>query len=624
MANGTINKGSLLRFSGGSGGGGGKIGTVVLVAMGSQPSTPYTVGSKWFYNGKIYTATSTTTTDGGVTPSYDTAYLYNGTYYYWDGSTLQGADESNLVHISGTETITGNKTFSGETKAVTPANDDISTKVATTEFVYNHTLQSHEELGVTFDLVTAAGTRKLAATSLRCVPGTDLVEAVDDFAEHEAFKGYYAVCRYNETSQKMEVYAIEDTYEYEQCFETGTDGRKHLKAGNYLFRFFHIFWYKLEIDSNGKPMVIISAEAKDGYKVSPMHNRNGTLHEWMGVSVYCIGETDEADDGGFALRDDVPPMTYKTIVEFENLARTKGLRVFGYKEMLSLQLLGLVKYASLDWQSFVGQGNTGGWKDNCYCKTDETGANYIIVLTSDWTGANWGNGVVDTKKCVAIGSSTSNAVWYKVVSSEDYTIENDATAYTKVIIDGTVDTTADTTKWMRGMETVGNIADILGLDGEDTGNGDYASARRPVKTMGLMNLYGNCGTFLGGIAGVGDGTNEVIYVNPDPDGTVDYSKATITANWTNVGGTVPSASVNDGLFNATANLNADIFLFKGDAGNGKTDDQQYFAHANNTVYRGFYGGTCDHGARAGGFFLHLTIAVSYTYRNTGCRLVLVP
>ena len=122
-------------------GAGGKIGTVPLIAMGSEPSTPYTVGSRWFYNGKIYTATSTTTTDGGVVPSYDTAYLYNGTYYYWDGSTLQGADESNLVHISGTETITGNKTFSGSValgdnaSAQTKPTSDTSNAVATTKFV---------------------------------------------------------------------------------------------------------------------------------------------------------------------------------------------------------------------------------------------------------------------------------------------------------------------------------------------------------------------------------------------------------------------------------------------------------------------------------------------------------
>lgn len=626
MSNGTLVDTTV---SGAGAGGGGKSGVVALIAKGEEPSTPYASGSKWYYDGKIYTALTTTTKDSGVTPSTEVSYLYNGVYYSWNGSDLVADNQTNLVHKSEEETITGPKTFSGALKANTMPKGDISKNVATTEFVYDHSLQSHEELGVTFDLVTSAGTRKLAAASLICTPGTDLVEAVDDFAEHEAFKGYYAVCRYNETSQKMEVYAIQDTLEYDECFETGQDNRKHLKPGNYLFRFFHIFWYKLTIDANGKPTVIISAEDKTsaGYKVSPMHNRNGVLHEWWPISVYAMGESSEEADGGFALRDDLCPLTYKTIVQFENLARTRGCRVFGYKEMLSLQLLGLVKYASLDWQSFVGKGNTGGWGgegSNLYAQTDETDSNFIIVKKSDWTAQNYGNGISDTRKCIAIGRNDANAVYYRVVSSEDYSIEGDSTAYTKVVIDGTVSTTAGTTKWCRGMQTVGNIDDILGLDGEDTGGGAFVSDRRPVATMGLINLYGNCGTFLGGIAGVGDGTNEVVYVNPNPDGTVDYSKATITANWVNVGGTVPSASVNNGLFNATADLNADIFLFKGNAGSGKTNDQQYFAHANNTVYRGFYGGPCSYGALAGGFYLDLNNAVSNAYRSNGCRLVFVP
>ena len=353
-----------------------------------------------------------------------------------------------------------------------------------------------------------------------------------------------------------------------------------------------------------------------------MHNRNGVLHEWWPISVYAMGESAEEADGGFALRDDLCPLTYKTIVEFENLARTRGCRVFGYKEMLSLQLLGLVKYASLDWQSFVGKGNTGGWSDSLKCQTDETDSNFIIVKKSEWTGANQST-VPDTMKCIAIGASAETAVWYKVVSSEDYTIENDDTAYTKVVIDGTVSTTAGTTIWCRGMQTTGNIEDVLGLDGENTGNGTIASDRREVKNMGLMRLYGDCGTFAGGIAGVGNGTTEGIYVNPDPDGTVDYSKATITANWIkvcdNAGGTI-----SNGLFEATANLSADAFIFKNGSSGGKTNDNQYYAHANNTVYRGFYGGACSGGASAGGFYLGLDRAVSYAYRYRGCRLVFVP
>jgi hypothetical protein len=138
-----------------------------------------------------------------------------------------------------------------------------------------------------------------------------------------------------------------------------------------------------------------------------------------------------------------------------------------------------------------------------------------------------------------------------------------------------------------------------------------------------MRLYGDCGTFEAGIAGVGNGTTEGIYVNPDPDGTVDYSKATITANWIkvcdNAGGTITN-----GLFEATANLSADAFIFKNGSSGGKTNDNQYYAHTNNSVYRGFYGGTCYYGAIAGGFCLNLNNAVSHTSRALGCRLVFVP
>ena len=49
-------------------------------------------------------------------------------------------DESGLVHKAGTETITGDKTFSGTVTAVTPSADDESDKVATTEWVKNTTL----------------------------------------------------------------------------------------------------------------------------------------------------------------------------------------------------------------------------------------------------------------------------------------------------------------------------------------------------------------------------------------------------------------------------------------------------------------------------------------------------
>ena len=47
-------------------------------------------------------------------------------------------DRTQVVDITSQQTITGNKTFSGITQAVTQPQNDKSVKVATTEFVKNN------------------------------------------------------------------------------------------------------------------------------------------------------------------------------------------------------------------------------------------------------------------------------------------------------------------------------------------------------------------------------------------------------------------------------------------------------------------------------------------------------
>ena len=661
----------------GASGGGGSAGVVTLIAMGSQPSTPYVRGSKWFYDGKIYTALTTTTKDSGVDPSYNTAYLYDGVYYYWDGSSLQTKPEDNIVHITGTEIITGNKKFTGITEAVTQHNDDISDKVATTAFVYNHSVKSHEELGVSFNLSSSAGTRILGAASLNFSKSTDVAAGTDDFKGHEIFEGYDILVTYNAETGKAEQFAVEGTYEYETHFGL---------PGFYSFRMFHIFWYKLEIDDDGNTMVILSAEAKDGYKVSPMHDRNGVLHEWIGISKYSIGEpfriklvafeeqpatytegdkwyyngliytatSDNTTDEGvepdfdsvynfngtnyywngedmqttnntpFTITTGRPPICSRTIAQFEALPRKKGLRLFGIKEQTSIQYLGLVKYANLDWQATLGNGNTTGYKGDAKAVTDETNVDYVILTATHWNASSQINTVPVNKQCIGVGTASATT-WYRIISVEDVTvsISGTDTACKKVYIEGTVSTTANTTVLCLGMELTGGSDNVLGLDGENTGNGDYNASKMPNKTFGLDNFIGNAGQMVGGLAGIGDGTTEHIYFNPDPDGTVSYTKSSIEANWievtTNAGGTITN-----GRFEATRLLGKDMFLFKNGSSNGKTNDNQYYAHVNNTVYRAFSGGTCSLGANAGGFYLLLSSAVSVTHLLHGGRCVFIP
>ena len=45
--------------------------------------------------------------------------------------------DANVLHLTGSETITGDKSFNGQITASTPVANDVSNKVATTEFVHN-------------------------------------------------------------------------------------------------------------------------------------------------------------------------------------------------------------------------------------------------------------------------------------------------------------------------------------------------------------------------------------------------------------------------------------------------------------------------------------------------------
>ena len=77
-------------------------------------------------------------------------------------TTSSGIATSNIAQLSGTQTITGNKTFSGTTIAVTQTSGDNSTKLATTAYVESAIAtqvidwSTTEEIGVAFSYPTSA------------------------------------------------------------------------------------------------------------------------------------------------------------------------------------------------------------------------------------------------------------------------------------------------------------------------------------------------------------------------------------------------------------------------------------------------------------------------------------
>lgn len=655
-----------------AGGGGGVTGKVALIAMNEQPATPYNVGNKWFYNGKIYTALTTTTTDDGVTPDFNTVYLYDGQNYFWDGTTLQIVDETNLVHKDGEETITGKKTFTEEVKVKTPAKDDISNNAATTEWVFNHTLANHKEFGVEI-APDGTATRLFGAAAFTFSKSTDVAAGTDDFKQYDIFNTFNVLVKYNAVSGKAEIVANDGTWEF--------DNYRGL-PGYYDFVGVKIFWYKLKILDTDKIRILISEEPKAGYKVSPAHSRNGVLHEYIYIARYPIGRepltvaidsitapeqpytigykwydngkiytaTSETEtDGGvdtekntsyvcngtyyyydgesfvaqaaeepFTIASGVPPMVSKTVVQFDTLAKTRGLSLFGLKEITSLQLLATVKYASFNWQNVIGSGNTAGWKGDAKAVTTETNENFVIVTKTHWDGSSQINTVDVTKQCIGVGDS-SVTTWHKILSVEDVTV--DGVACKKVFIADKVSTTANTTVICLGMELTGGADNVLGLDGENTGSGVYNAAKRPNVVFGIQDLFGNCGQFAGNAVNKVANSVGTILSNPNPDGAVDYPTTTDDKGWEVVTNKIPTTNRNNYKFLPSEDLTIDAFLF-GNTSGGLTGDQQYYT-ASAGIKRIFYGGTCYNGTIAGGFYLSCGNDLSDHGRISGGRCVFV-
>lgn len=657
----------------GSGGSGGSSSDkVALIAVGSQPSTPYNVGNKWFYDGKIYTALTTTTADDGQTPAFNTTYIYDGKYYWWNGSDLVAVDETKFVHVDGDETIGGLKTFSKVVRAKTPPLDAIDNEVTTAEWVFNHTLASHKEFGVDI-AADGTATRLYGAVGCSFAKSTDTEAGTDDFRQYDIFDTYDVLVKYNAITGKAELFATEGTWEFE-----------HYRGlpGFYDFVAVKIYWYKLQILSAGNVRILVSPEQKAGYNVSPAHYRNGVLHEYVYIAKYVIGnkpfvveidsvtapeqpytvgykwfdsgkiytatsetETDggvdtekntsylcnnvyyycdgaelvaQADEEPFTIASGNPPMVSKTVVQFDTLAKTRGLSLFGLKEITTLQLLATVKYASLDWQTKIGKGNTAGWKGDAKAATTETDENFVIVAASAFSAANLT--VPATMQCIGVGTSDVTT-WYKVLSIEDVTVDN--VACKKVFIAGKVSTAANVTVICLGVQLTGGGDNVLGLDGENTANGVLNAEKRPMVNFGIEGLVGNVGQYAGNTVNKVANSAGKILSNPNPEeATANYPTTSDDKGWEVVTTHIPTTNRNNYKFLPSTDLNIDAFLF-GDISGGLTGDQQYYT-ASAGIKRVFYGGTCNYGGNAGGFYLLCDNDLSNHNRRNGGRCVFVP
>ena len=602
-----FNKGSSSR----GGNGGGTSGTVSLIAFGSEPSTPYIPGSKWYYNSKIYTALTTTTKDSGVTPDTNIGYLYNGVLYYWNGSDLTSYNEEGLVHKTGTETISGDKKFTGKLEAQTVSPNDVSEKVATTEWVDRKINKENTKVGVRIYYDNTPTVRLGGAVGKNFTPSTDVTRGVDDFKDHPVFEKVECIGKWNSETGKTDIY-VKGSWEYNAYL--GSVGFDEFVAKK-------VFWYKVTITSEYVE-IWLSATAEQGYTPAYIDGDNNIVgYRYYGKYEVCFAEGEA--DNGCCVRKGCVPLTNKQNQQYESLLRAKGQRLMDMQDITAIQLLGIVKYASLDWQAAVGQGITSGWQDNKKVAVSagdaETPVRYIIVKASE-VPATFSQ---DIEHNVIYLSNYTNG--FKVESMEDYTIEDDETAYKKINITGDVATVGGSTTVYYGLKQSGGAADIAEDDGKFTANGAITTAARmPIKVMGMCEWIGNENKAVGGAMNNVVVENSVATAtflkNPKPErNDYEYPSAANDKEWTEVGN-IGTASGNNLKFVPTADLSLLAFLPSANNGN-KTNDYSYLTSTSGR-YSVWYGGSCYRGGYSGGFCLSCNYSLTSAYRNHGARCVL--
>lgn len=454
-------------------------------------------------------------------------------------------------------------------------------------------------MGVTFDGVNAAGTRTYAASELTFTKSTDSAAGTDPFKDNAIFQGYYALVKYNSTSGKAEIVAYEGTPEYAAMIAAGTEDFD-------VVRMFHVFYYKHTINAAGKIEIVLSPNPRSGFKPSPMHYRNGVLHEWVGVTRYAWGN---AGGGAIASRAGLYPLTNTSRDSFETKARARGMRVFGMKELSALQMLGCVKYGNLNWQYVLGPGFSGAPTTDRTVAVAQENANSVILdaaYAADFpVGAS-----------IYLASNDFRTITGNEAYSEDNT-------KIEVSFGGSPFTSTTSTKVHGGLAINGSADAVKGLDGQNAGM--HASGNRcSIIALGIENPFGNCWKFLTDTMRMND--TSVSYFNPDPDGTSTWPESTNLRGW-EPGPTILTTSGYIKRFSPTFGLgDLDHLSIPAELGgneNNPVGDYQY-SSAGNERKCCLFGGGLAYGAVAGPFSLAWDDGLGASWWNLGALGVFVP
>lgn len=494
------------------------------------------------------------------------------------------------------------------TKAVTPA-----TLAAVVEDAVSGGMGN--VLGVSFDGINAAGTRLYAAEGKTFSASTDAAAGTDDFKNLPVYAGYYALVKYNSTTQKAEIIAYEGTPEYDAYIAAGTEDFD-------VVRMFPKFYYKHTINADGSTEILLSPTEKTGFKPSPMHYRyNSTtqkwvMHDWIGITRYAWGYDANAT-GGMASKKGLYPLTNTSEANFYTKAVSRGMRVFGAREFSALQMLGCVKYANQNWQSAVAAGYTDA-NVNLACKEDTTGENYVVV---PYTSGNAQIFAVGTMFAFQDSRVYSAMRTITAVDTEYDTTNN----YMKITFSGDAcpTITVDTTKIYAGLAISGTADNVKGLDGRNTAMNSTA-ARCSAIFLGIENLFGNCTKACSGIVRY-DGS---MWIKDDTDNDNTWLTTSDQSGWKRACASYDNSAGYIKRFHPTTNMGEFDWLSSpietGGDSSKPVGDQVYSNTTKNSVYMCGWGGFLGGGALNGPFYAVLNGAVSFAAWSWGALGVYIP
>lgn len=346
----------------------------------------------------------------------------------------------------------------------------------------------------------------------------------------------------------------------------------------------------------------VTSAPKKGYHVAPAFIQDDKELDYVDIATY---EASIDKDGHLrSLPDVMPETTGHTLDQYRDLAEADGNQLFDWRGNQALQSLFVVEFATLDSQSIMA-GET-----EYLCLTHEITAEEIsdkkvseFVLTEDETMLI--DQDVDKLK-FAKANLKHVDLSYEYTNEDDETITVNQTVSAKsvafdeddeewtVVLDKAIDTS------VFEEDACLNIA-FGSYNYHKTGSTDKmkgssrGASLKSLEVTGMRyraweNWVGNTYTWCDGLATYQDGNGKYICVSMDAEknGNRDsYNRYAVTD------------------FNSTKSLDDGLFFNKFEMTSEVSYQYDYFgANFNsNTYYIGVVGGSYDHGARAGAFYV---------------------